>query len=81
MFCFILVVYFIFLFEKNKKIKKLCTVNLHDVPVPRGTPVPSLGMARCVPYKHGRQKSSSDLARVAHAEWHDHASCAEKVIQ
>ena len=50
---------FYFPFEK----KKLCIVNLHDLPVPRGTLVPSQGMARCVSHKHSRQKSSSDLAR------------------
>jgi len=66
---------FYFLFEK----KNLCTVNVHDVPVPRGTLVTSLGMACCVPHKHGRQKSSRDLARVDRAEWHDRAACAEKV--
>ena len=72
--CFVSFWLFIFFLKK-----KLCTMNWHDEPVPRGTLVPSLGMAHCVPHKHGRQKSSSNLARVDRAEWHERAACAEKV--
>jgi len=71
--CFVSFWLFYFLFSNSKK---KVPVNWHDVPVPRGTFVSSLSIARCVPHKHGRQMSSSELARVTRAYRHDRASCA-----
>ena len=51
-------------------------MNWHGVPVQRGTLVPSLGMARCVPQQHARKSLPSELARVPRATRHDRATCA-----